>query len=263
MTGTAWITDGNAAISAQALRAACALLAAGETSVQHCLYNYGRLPLSPAWMHRFPLEMLVEDALTQAHFGSAHPVLHPCWHEQPPPADNPRWRFFNNACASAAHRGAAPFKIYVNLHPQALAARFGVIAECMRQFDVAAFKVPRDLFNLLRADKLIIYIHDMAVQRALSLHLASLLQNDAVQALPFTGAVGSSGAVSCGFDPPARVMAQLNATSWRAWISKECATILRDGFAQQIRGEELVVYACNQLERRGVDTDRWVPKVIA
>jgi hypothetical protein len=255
MRPAAWITGANAALSLQALRHAAAQLAAGETKVWPCLYNYGRIRLSPAWMQRFPYEERVEEALSTSR-------LHPCWREQPPPADNPRWRYFQNGDADAARHGPAPFKIYVNLHPDALATHLCAISHSLHEFDVAMFKVARDVFNLLRADKLVIYLHDMAVQRALSLHLDGLLQGARVQALPFTGAVGEGGAVSCGFDPPPHMLAELQATSWRSWITRECASALQSGFAQRIRGGDLLAHALEQIQQRGVDTGRWVPKII-
>lgn len=85
------------------------------------------------------------------------------------------------------------------------------------------FKVPCDVFGLLRPDNFVVYLRSKEALRELADSLASSLQGIPVQGVPFSSPLSRDGLLSWGADPPRGSDYGRAGESWRSWLANQLA----------------------------------------
>ncbi|MDQ3933621.1 MAG: hypothetical protein M3340_03210 [Actinomycetota bacterium] len=249
-----------AALSTAALRYGQELDGLPESLLALRLYFYGRKPVSPRLRRELPDEHAVAARLGVVPGGSAWPEIESGWIEVPPPqGERTVWRHWRpRAMPSGRSRGrAANYKLYVSPTADALELALPAVAGTLASArGVVAFKVGRDLPDVCRPDKLVVYLDRLDdLQEAAEL-LRERLDGCPAHGVPFTAAVTSDGLLSWGADPPG---GSGPASSWRMWVVEQLAAYLALARRSDAAGLEPWRFALERLRLSGVDTDTWVP----
>ncbi|NCD68258.1 hypothetical protein [Mucilaginibacter agri] len=253
-------SDANRMLSFKAIEYASNLALLGVKNIGTRLYLYGRIPISPDWLLQFPQSKTLYEAIIVNNQNAAE-LLTSQWIEKQAPIHNDRWTIFLNKNWERKSFSSAPYKLYVNLHPDSILDEFNTVVNHFATFDVPIFKFSKDVFNLLRPDKIVAYLMDFNTLITLGKALSVALKSAKVQPLPFTAAFDESGVVSCGFDPPAKLTQSFAATSWRSVITELIARALSEGYRSNMARKELVQNVNFKLDAIGIDTEKWLPKV--
>ena len=254
-------SDANKRLSFHAIEYACDLTLLGVQSIASRLYLYGRIPLSHRWFHQFsPTQTLYETILERKE--RAGELLSSQWLEKPAAAHNDRWTIFFNKTRKGKTFSTAPYKLYINLHPDGFIKEFNTVIDHLTSYEVPVFKFSKDVYNLVRPDKFVAYITDFETLINLGKALSDSLKTAEAQPLPFTAAFCNSGIVSCGFDPPAKLTVAIRATSWRSFITEIIAQAFSEGNRLNMEKAELIRNVLFKLKTFGVNTEKWLPGII-
>jgi hypothetical protein len=153
------------------------------------------------------------------------------------------------------------YKLYISPRPAALRPVFAHVVDCVIELGAPAFKLGCDAFGLHRPDKLIVYFDAIEQLQALARVLDKRLEGHPAQGVPFTAALGETGMLSWGVDPPRqqRTLGWSGSESWRIWLAARLARGIRRAQAAPVDGVEPWVCALDRVRVEGVDTDRWLP----
>jgi hypothetical protein len=93
-------------------------------------------------------------------------------------------------------------------------------AETFGETGVQQFKVGRDIYGMLRPDKLVAYFATQQQLCETSERLYARVGGMAAHGVPFTCELHGDGLLSWGMDPPkrAQVLAWQERQSWRFWV---------------------------------------------
>lgn len=151
-------------------------------------------------------------------------------------------------------------KLYVSAHwrhlPEAL-ARFlsnPIAHEC-----ATGFKVPCDVFGMLRPDNFVVYLRSKGALHELADSLAPSLKGIPVQGVPFSSALSRDGVLSWGADPPKGSDFSQVGESWRSWLANQLAANMSRAKAGGAPSPRAL--ALERLRLEGVDADTWAPPV--
>jgi hypothetical protein len=228
-------------LSAAALLTAAAIAPGSDSAITaRLLYHANWLPLTPAWLVRFPDDDAVGCAVG-ADGRSAGP-----WRQT---ADH-SWIHWT---LPGGTRLSSPYKVYVSVVPDDLPLAFERCRAVFERHRTRTFKLARQPRAILRPDRLVAYAATRAETDALLADLTPALADCRGQGVPFTA--GDSLALSWARDPPAGVAAF--GASWRAWVTRKLAAYLHASDAPEASGR--VAFACARLGDDGVDTATWAP----
>jgi hypothetical protein len=127
-----------------------------------------------------------------------------------------------------------------------------------------SMKVGRDLYNILRPDKLVLYFASRRGMLQAARRLSRELAGVAAQGVPFTGQLFDSALISWGVDPGGHGHAAPWAgdESWRARLTQRLASAL----AQATRDPGCTVpawrFAMDRLSLDHVDVGSWSPDAV-
>lgn len=244
LSGRVTATGRLSRLSAHALRLASHLGDLDLSTRARWLYDYGRVPRTPAIDRNFgpgdePMWVLglargapVRRALEDNWLASANQG----WYSFFPMQLDPD---FQASC-----------KLYVSPRPEALAHAFPVIAHVFATTAVRSFKVGRGREGLLRPDKIVAYFNDAAHAGRVAAELVRSLPDCPVQGVPFTTELGGDGLVSWAQDPDAGA----TGVSWRSWLTRQVAAAFVD--ASGAPGD-VVENVLIDLRGAGIDAQRW------
>ena len=245
-------------LSVQALEAAAAWRTLSPLVLSSRLYRHHTVPLTPAWQQRWagvtdtrvPLGLDPASALGALLFEHYEEMPHDAWH---------LWQRQDLALREEVL--ALPFKLYISLHPEALAPGLRLALEALVQAAVPAFKLARGPAGLLRPDKLIAYVENTAQRDALATRLLPVLHGLRAQGVPFTCALTDDGLLSWGSDPPdgKRLLDWQRIESWRSWITRRLAFALVQARGSGAAPADCVAFALERLRMARVDTHTWSP----
>ena len=122
------------------------------------------------------------------------------------------------------------------------------------------FKVPCDVFGLLRPDNFVVYLKSKDALHELADELAPALRDIPVQGVPFSSPLTQDGLLSWGADPPKGSDYSLIAESWRLWLTNQLASNLVRAKAGGETASPRAL-ALERLRLEGVDVDSWTPPV--
>lgn len=251
-----------ARLSREALEYAQALEVGDVLRLSARLYFYNRLPASPVWHRRFPTPEAVAEHLGVRPGGGAAKRLDRDWSPVPlePPLDGWLvWRRRKRRPGSSAERST--YKLYVSPDCEALGEAFLATVEAASALDAPRFKVGKDVYGLLRPDKIVVYLDRFEQVGEAADRLRRRLDGCPAHGVPFTAELGGDGLLSWGTDPPRdrQLLEWQERESWRLWLTNRLATALLAAKSAQSRAVEPWRFALERVRLEGVDTRTWTP----
>jgi hypothetical protein len=248
--------DVAARLSIDALHYAQDLVTADPGELETALYQYNRIPITPAWKARFP----DRDAIL-AEIGADRAPLRDLLERSWTRSDAPGWITWSSRRRSRRTADDVTFKLYVSPRPERIRDAFEVVVRALPTLS-ANLKIGDRASGLLRPDKLIAYFSTRArLDRAADALRRELAGCDA-QGVPFTGSLDDSGLLSWGVDPPPndRPLQWLPRDSWRVWLTRRLGLALSIAKnARRAAAAEPWRFAVERVRREGVDVDTWTP----
>ncbi|RJL33415.1 hypothetical protein [Bailinhaonella thermotolerans] len=243
-----------ARLSAEALRYGQRLDLGDVPRLAARIYFANRIPASPARLAALPDEAAVARLLGLGNGGADRRAPDRRWAEtRMPPPYGEAWRSWRRRDVTA-ERPATTCKLYVSPAPEALGEAFGETAAVLAEAGARAFKVGRDVYGLLRPDKLVAYFDRPEPLREAAETLGERLAGCPAHGVPFSAELAGGGLLSWGVDPPRGPERE----SWRMWVCTRLAAALIA--ARGSRTVEPWRFALDRLRCEGVDTDTWIPR---
>jgi hypothetical protein len=224
------------------------------------IYFYNREPASPRLMSEYPTETEVARRLGVSPRTESGDRLSRKWAEMPADPANAGWRVWKRKHKGKGKSGSG-YKLYVSPRTDALSEAFSAAAETFGETGVQRFKVGRDIYGMLRPDKLVAYFSTEEHVRETAERLYTRLGGIAAHGVPFTCELHGDGLLSWGMDPPKRtqVLPWQERQSWRLWVVNKLATALLAAKAQPSDAVEPWKFALERVRLDGIETNSWTP----
>jgi hypothetical protein len=249
-------------LSLEALRHAAALKTMDAAELCSCLYQYNTLPLTPAWLQKFPGVDAVEECAQIQLGGRNRAVLDRYWTRLRPDAEPPTWLSWtsrNSAAVSSERR--VGYKLYLSPLPSAIRDAFNVWLPAISAAGAHHFKIGANARGLLRPDKIVAYFDDRASLEDAAAHISEELLGCPAHGVPFTAGFSGGALLSWGSDPPFEnaVPAWLQRQSWRQWITQRLSSALAVAKREPVGTTSASDFALLRVGLEGVDTAEWTP----
>jgi hypothetical protein len=247
-------------LSIDALQYAQALNIADAARLSARLYFYNRLPASPSWHRRFPTSQAVLEYLTIDR-GATRSALERSFSRMPPSERSGNgWIVWRSLAIDSPSHGPL-YKVYLSPDPLVAAEALRATLEVLNDFPVVLLKVCKDVYSLLRPDKVVAYFKSRQEALIAAGALGDALTGLPAHGVPFTAAIDASGLVSWGVDPPRSeaVLGWQERESWRLWVTNRLAAALLSARSSRSNGVEPWRFAIERLRLAGVDPDSWTP----
>ncbi|MCR8982867.1 hypothetical protein [Brevibacillus laterosporus] len=220
------------------------------------LYSYNHLPVTTHWKHLFSSEEAITQYLGIGFGGKNRAILDHHW-ASINTSSNKNW-------LSWSSRDAVPirssYKLYISPHCEHLLDVFSATLEVLTEVRAPSFKIGKDVYGLLRPDKMVAYFTTYDEMSETAVRLVKRLKGISAHGVPFTAAIEPSGLLSWGMDPPRQDhFLPWQGPSWRRWITDRLAVALISAKTSS-RTIEPWQFALDRLALEGVDTSSWVPK---
>ena len=249
-----------ARLSREALRYAQDLEIGEAVRLSARLYFYNRLPASPAWRRRLPSAAAVADYLGLQAGGPIASLLEREWSPVAlePPFDG--WLIWRRQRRGGAE-SPSTYKLYVSPGCDALREAFAATVEVASALGAPRFKVGKDVYGLLRPDKIVVYFDRFEPLREAADRLQRRLDGCPAHGVPFTAELAGGGLLSWGTDPPRprQALDWQERESWRLWLTNRLATALLAAKGARSRAVEPWQFALERVRLEGVDTRTWTP----
>lgn len=257
--GTGSVSD----LSREALRYGQLVPVDSSARLANRLYCYNTIPISPRWRARLPSTDAVERFLAMETGTSLRHLLSAHWELFTDPAPTGgwwRWRRLMSRGGPTPSVIDPTYKLYVSPAPEALPQVWPTIVRLLADLGAPAFKIGQDVMGLLRPDKIVVYFASFEDLARLGRELASELADCPAQGTPFTAAIGESGLLSWGMDPPAGNGTPQSSRhqSWRSWVTQRLAVALMAA-RHEVHGIEPWRFALQRMALEGVDVRTWAP----
>jgi hypothetical protein len=169
------------------------------------------------------------------------------------------WRARRKRDALAAP--AFTYKLYVSPRCEALPDAFLATMEVASALKAPRFKVGKDVYGLLRPDKIVVYFDRLEQVQEAADRLQRRLGGCPAHGVPFTAELAGDGLLSWGTDPPRERQALdwQERESWRLWLTNRLATALLAAKAARSQAVEPWQFALQRVGLEGVDTQSWTP----
>lgn len=224
------------------------------------IYFYNRLPASPDLKHRFPCAEVVAEHLDLSPGDRNRVVLDRYWSQPSTSASQYGWLLWQHRQASRpSETGQIKYKLYVSPRLEEVAETFGTCVRVFTELQVRSFKIGRDLYGILRPDKLVAYFETAEDLHSAADRLKSELEGCPSHGVPFTAEFVDNGLLSWGMDPP-KTQQRLQwqeRESWRLWLTNRLAIALLS--AKTAKQPQPWRFALERLHLEGVDTRSWTP----
>lgn len=252
-------------LSQSALKYAQSLNLRESAELSSRLYSYNCVPESAYWRDRLPNPTAVERYLGIQTGNELHTVLQTHWHQHLPEHDGETaykaWLMWSSRRALTQSPQVLTHKLYISPTCAALPESFGKIVAAFTELAVPHFKVGKDRYGLLRADKMVAYFPSYAAIQAAEKALSVVLKDVPAQGVPFTAGLDERGLLSWGMDPPksANSLPWQGRESWRLWLTNQLAVSLQSAQGLLGEGAQPWQFACDRLRLEGVDPSTWIP----
>lgn len=241
-----------ATLSLNALRQTAALELPGASASARLLYAFNTLPATPAWRERYADPVALERELLLG-------MPHGSRLRAPDQVEGGAWLSWDRT--PAPRPGRRIWKLYLSPMPDLVRPTLHAASRVAGAFSM---KVGRDLYNILRPDKLVLYFASRRGMLQAARRLSRELAGVAAQGVPFTGQLFDSALISWGVDPGGHGHAAPWAgdESWRARLTQRLASAL----AQATRDPGCTVpawrFAMDRLSLDDVDVGSWSPDAV-
>jgi hypothetical protein len=241
-----------AVLSRNALEYAANLGSAPSNVLSARLYMYNRVPLSARWRRT-----LADADAVEAYLGAGDRdtvrMLNEGWRRLPAEGAGEVWMAWQSVRATHPRNAALTYKLYVSPVCEESRAGFSALVWSVARSAAFHFKVGRDVYGLLRPDKMVAYFWDFAELQTAAATLLEKLEGCPAQGVPFTAEIGGEGLISWGVDPPvaSQSVPWLERESWRSRVCNLLATALVVGKTPE--------FAMERLRVEGIDPGTWAP----
>jgi hypothetical protein len=241
-----------AVLSRNALEYAANLGTATSAVLSARLYMYNRVPVSPHWRRA-----LADSGAVEAYLGAGDRdivrALNAGWQRLPAEGAGEVWMAWQSLRATRHRNAALTYKLYVSPACAELRAGFSALVRTVTECAAFHLKVGRDVYGLLRPDKMVAYFWDFADLQTAAALLLEKLNGCPAQGVPFTAETGGEALISWGVDPPvaSQSVPWLQRESWRSRICNLLGTALAVGKTPQ--------FAMERLRLEGIDPKTWAP----
>ncbi len=249
-------------LSLSALKFAQELQVTESYQLSSFLYNFNRLPVTSVWRDHFPTSINFGAYFDFAGNAALNKSLKQGWSYSAPQKETDGWHSWARYSAGAQTSSSAPtFKLYISPSPDALRSVFDLVVPVITQSKAFSFKMGKDVFGILRPDKLVVYFEDFAGLQTVAQELQPVLSAFPGQGVPFTAALTSDGMLSWGIDPPTAYNSSIWSTreSWRLWVTNRLAVALLAARVAPQNSVPPYQFALERLRLDGVDTTTWTP----
>jgi hypothetical protein len=257
-------SNGIALMSIQALKYAQALALEDPERLSARMYFFNRVPASSDWRRRYPDSHSVSKYLGIGSGGPNTLRLSKDWISAKLDPLNYGWNmwFFRGARPKSS-RSEPTYKLYVSPACDFVRTAFNAALGVLPNFSPTFFKVGRNVYSLLRPDKMVAYFRTAQDLLDAAAALANELEGCPPHGAPFTAEISVGGLLSWGIDPPRerQSLAKEGGESWRLWITNRLAVSLLTAMADKSASMEPWQYALQQMRLYGVDPETWVPPV--
>lgn len=221
------------------------------------LYFYNRIPVSTQWKSLFSSEKAIIKYLGLEQGGKNKKILDKYWGSPRLSSVNNNWRFWTSNKVTPCHRA---YKLYVSPRCEHISETFGTTLEVLTELKAPSFKIGKDVYGLLRPDKMIAYFTTFDEMSEVAAKLLQHLQGIPAHGVPFTASFEPSGLLSWGMDPPRQQhILPWQGPSWRRWITDRLSVSLITAKASTPSGIEPWQFALERLRLEGIDTTSWIP----
>jgi hypothetical protein len=244
-------------LAVEALQYAQSLGATSARDIAQRLYDFNRLPETTTWRSRLASPASVREYLGVSGPGEVARLLRAHWFAPRTWRRGAPWLMWR---ARTPQPDSGGYKVYVSPALKALPDAFSATVRTLTTIGAPEFKVGRDLWGLLRPDKLVIYFSSQSdLQRGLRV-LRAALHGLPAHGVPFAAAGDDSSLLFWGVDPPSdsSVAAVRGTESWRRWIAVQLAVYLCAAKTSPTSTVEPWIFALDRLALDGVDVHRWV-----
>lgn len=255
-------TGAIAQLSVQALQYAQALEITESAQLSARLYAYNRLPITPAWKRKLPTSEAVGEYLGIQGNRSLQRLLEQDWLQVSPPPPYDGWLAWKSRHAQPTPPSTKlTYKLYISPPAEFMREVLETTVTVLTEVQAPHFKVGKDVYGLLRPDKLMAYFWDFEALQKAADQLLQRLKGIPVQGVPFTAEWGGEGLLSWGIDPPEaeQVLRWQGRESWRLWVTNHLATALLAAKSAQPAVVEPWQFALERLQLEGIDTETWAP----
>lgn len=238
-----------AGISERALKYAQALATTDPQLLIAKLYAYNHEPITPDLRARFSSEDAIREFLTIDRMED----LSRNWHESTVEG----WRSFSSRRVQLIKPN---FKLYVSPTFMDMPRAMPIVVHVFESLGVAAFKVGRNLPDVLRPDKIVAYFDTKEHLEIVAKTLTGDLKQVRAQGVPFTAQIDEFGLLSWGRDP-AEVpnIPGVQQSSWRAWVVSRLAFALSLAKINPSEEVEAWEFAQRRLQLDKIDPESWTP----
>jgi hypothetical protein len=246
-------------LSIEALKYAQGLEVGESWKLSARLYCYNRYPASSYWKRKFPSEEAVVEYLELHREGCNRPLLDAHWARVRPSSGNNGWLSWESRYAREEVPSLS-YKLYISPHCEHLRDAFRATAEVLSEVRAPSFKIGKDIYGILRPDKLVAYFarFDEVIEAAH--RLQRRLKGMPAQGVPFTADIDEEGLLSWGMDPPrSECLLAWQGPSWRHWITDRLAVALLTAKAAPAQPLPPWRFALDRLRLEGIDIDSWAP----
>jgi len=226
------------------------------------IYFYNRIPFSPRWRRSFPTEGAVARHLGIEPGGSNETALARGWSKVSGGASGEGWHLWKSRRAQRETQAAGiTYKLYVSPGCDQVREAFGEAVAALVKSGAICLKVGRDVFGLLRPDKIVAYFYRLEELLEVAEELRRKLEGCPAHGVTFTAEIGEDGLLSWGMDPPLGQAALVwqERESWRLWVTNRLAMALLDAKSGGASAVEPWRFALERLRLEGVDTRTWTP----
>jgi hypothetical protein len=251
--------SGLARLSLDALHYAQSLAIEDAAKLSARLYFYNREAASPRWFRRLPNSAAVARWLGLEPDGTASRLLRGGWTELPLSTESDGWRLWGKRVERHMLRNRAlNYKLYLSPRCEEMPQVLPLAIEAFRH--ATRFKIGRDIFGLLRPDKIVAYFESFAAVEETARELGEKLQGCEPHGVPFTAELANSTLLSWGMDPPRDPgVLKWQQGSWRMWVTDRLALALVAARGAPNKSIGPIPFALQRLSLEGVDTATWTP----
>jgi hypothetical protein len=226
------------------------------------LYFYNRIPASPRLKTLLGSEEKIAGWLG-LNGSPCRELLRERWKASTSNADLDGWL----AWRSLGRRSpplSGGYKLYVSPAIHRLREAIYATAEAASLFNAYSLKMGRDVYGLLRPDKIVVYFDRFEDLKQAGAMILNRLAGCEAQGVPFTAELGGEGLLSWGSDPPADwQLRPASGESWRLFVTNRLATALLT--ARHSRADACVEpwqFVSYRAGLDGIDTTTWAPATV-
>ena len=253
------IPDHLSTLSMNAIKYALMLKDLDIKSMANRLYTYNTAPMDAA-SRLFSFGSGNMDGFLFSNAGvDAKNSLQQNWNYTQSSAGN--WMFWIRNDKNGDSSGELQtYKLYISPQAKDLAENFGKIISIISASKAYSFKTGGTIKDLLRCDKMVVYFKNKTDIKSIAEELGNVLENCAVQGVPFTRQLDKKGILSAGADPLKKdILQSVEGGSWRSRVTEKLAAAIIQAQQNELNQSRSIEFIRAKLIAAGIDVHKWMP----